>query len=141
MSTEEAIIKAYLSLLDKYSLKNIKVDMIAKEANVSRATFYRYFPSKQDMHYALFASLSKSASMEESSLDFQKSLVNFYKSLEENRERINKIIRQSPNNELFNNLYRYTLDYFSEAFKVTNQMGKTSKNELIYVCSGLAGLM
>lgn len=139
MSTEKRIIFAYLELLDRYSYKSISVDMIAREANISRATFYRYFPSKQELMYAIFSVFTKDAVSKSSDVDFYSSLINFYTTVEKNKKRISKIFRQNSS-ELFNSLYQYNMNYCSQAFKLMHKSDSVTHNELVYVCSGLAGL-
>lgn len=47
--TRKAIVTAFNTLIKNHSIEKITVEMILKEANVSKATFYRYFNDKYDV--------------------------------------------------------------------------------------------
>lgn len=51
--TEAAIIEALFELIKENRLDVISSDTIAKEANVSKRTLYKYFPSKTHMYLAM----------------------------------------------------------------------------------------
>jgi len=51
---QQNIIDATLRCLQKYSIEKTNISTIAREAKVTRATFYSYFPTKEDvLHTAL----------------------------------------------------------------------------------------
>ena len=43
------IVQALFKLMDSYEFDKISVSLIAEKAGVGRATFYRYFKSKEDV--------------------------------------------------------------------------------------------
>lgn len=47
--TKKAIVHAFNRLISRYEFDNITVAMIAAEAEISKATFYRYFKDKYDV--------------------------------------------------------------------------------------------
>lgn len=47
--TKEDIVNAYNKLIRKYSMDKLTVEMIIKEAEISKATFYRHFIDKYDV--------------------------------------------------------------------------------------------
>lgn len=49
MNVRKNIIDSTIRLIQKHNFKNISVNMIIKEAEVSRSTFYRYFIDKYDV--------------------------------------------------------------------------------------------
>ncbi|MBQ9837710.1 MAG: TetR/AcrR family transcriptional regulator, partial [Oscillospiraceae bacterium] len=55
--TMTAIVSAFNRLIDRHDFQKISVDMIMKEASVSRSTFYRYFKDKYDVMNSNFKSL------------------------------------------------------------------------------------
>jgi len=50
----EQILKAALSLFNKYGIRRIPVEEICKAANVSKMTFYKYFANKNELVKALY---------------------------------------------------------------------------------------
>lgn len=52
-----SIVSAFNRLIDRHDFQKISVDMIMKEASVSRSTFYRYFKDKYDVMNSNFKSL------------------------------------------------------------------------------------
>ena len=55
--TCQAIIDAFNRLITETDFQKISVEMIMKEANVSRSTFYRYFKDKYDVMNANYKNL------------------------------------------------------------------------------------
>ncbi len=47
--TQKAIVEAFNTLISKYDFEKISVDMIIREADISRSTFYRYFRDKYEV--------------------------------------------------------------------------------------------
>lgn len=52
--TKEKIIDVVLQLCQKQSIWSIKIDDIVRNSHISRATFYNYFKSKDDLIFTLF---------------------------------------------------------------------------------------
>ena len=52
--TKEKIIDVVLQLCQKQSVWSIKIDDIVRHSHISRATFYNYFKSKDDLIFTLF---------------------------------------------------------------------------------------
>lgn len=46
MNAKKRMIYAIKGLLDKYPIQKITTDMIVKESDLSKTTFYRYFQDK-----------------------------------------------------------------------------------------------
>ena len=55
--TVRAIMEGFIRLIGETDFQKITVDMIMKEASVSRSTFYRYFKDKYDVMNSNFKSL------------------------------------------------------------------------------------
>ena len=55
--TMGVIIAGFNRLITENDFQKISVDMIVKEADVSRATFYRYFKDKYDVMNATYKNL------------------------------------------------------------------------------------
>lgn len=53
------IVQALFKLMDSYEFDKISVSLIAEKAGVGRATFYRYFKSKEDVIIFYFERLAK----------------------------------------------------------------------------------
>lgn len=51
---QQALLKAAKQLFWKYGLKRVSVEEICVEAQVSKMTFYRFYPNKFDLAMALF---------------------------------------------------------------------------------------
>ncbi|MFW9915149.1 MAG: TetR/AcrR family transcriptional regulator [Candidatus Thorarchaeota archaeon] len=51
--TREGILKAASALFREHSYENVKVEDISERADVSRATVYNYFESKEDIYYEI----------------------------------------------------------------------------------------
>lgn len=47
--TKEHILNAFNSLLNMHTIEDISINMILKEADISKTTFYRYFKDKYDV--------------------------------------------------------------------------------------------
>jgi len=52
--TKDRIIDVVLQLCQKQSIWSIKIDDIVRHSHISRATFYNYFKSKDDLIFTLF---------------------------------------------------------------------------------------
>ena len=55
--TLKAITDGFTRLIGEVDFQKITVDMIMKEAGISRSTFYRYFKDKYDVMNANFKNL------------------------------------------------------------------------------------
>jgi len=49
MDTRERLMAAAASLIDKFGIHDVGLDVILREANVSKTTFYKYFASKDEL--------------------------------------------------------------------------------------------
>lgn len=55
--TQASLVKAARTLFFKFGIKKVTIEDIAKEANVSKMTFYRTFKNKEDIAVELFKKL------------------------------------------------------------------------------------
>ncbi|WP_010304693.1 TetR/AcrR family transcriptional regulator [Kurthia senegalensis] len=56
--TKQHILQQSLLLFSKNSFKNVTMRQIAKEANVSPALIYKYFPTQEELYYATMQTAS-----------------------------------------------------------------------------------
>ncbi|MFJ7735697.1 TetR/AcrR family transcriptional regulator [Lysinibacillus sp. NPDC097287] len=57
LETREKLLKKSLNLFNKYGFEHVSVEQITKACNVSKGTFYTYFPSKYDVILEKFKEL------------------------------------------------------------------------------------
>ena len=55
--TRKRIIDAFIRLVSRYGYEDVSVEMILKESEISKTTFYRYFKDKADVMDARFRTL------------------------------------------------------------------------------------
>ena len=57
LETREKLLKVSLDLFNKHGFEHVSVEQITKACNVSKGTFYTYFPSKYDVILEKFKEL------------------------------------------------------------------------------------
>ena len=114
------IIEALFKLMAKQDYNSVTITDIAKKAGVGRATFYRYFKSKEEIINYYF---------EKNKTDFQ-SLINFRpRCAEDHREIITRIMKTLyTNREQFKLLRKAHLEYLYLDYLNKNFIGFFSEN-------------
>ncbi|KOS68244.1 TetR family transcriptional regulator [Lysinibacillus contaminans] len=69
LETREKLLKKSLDLFNEYGFEHISVEQITKACNVSKGTFYTYFPSKYDVILEKFKELDSFYSTVEKNID------------------------------------------------------------------------
>ncbi|WP_338652742.1 TetR/AcrR family transcriptional regulator [Lysinibacillus sp. Y5S-8] len=69
LETREKLLKTSLDLFNKYGFEHVSVEQITKACNVSKGTFYTYFPSKYDVILEKFMELDQFYSTVEKNID------------------------------------------------------------------------
>jgi len=70
ITTQDRLIAATTTLLAEFPLEAVKIEDICEKADISRKTFYNYFPSRQDIIYEVIVRLL----LDESDRNYQKAL-------------------------------------------------------------------
>jgi len=69
LETREKLLKTSLDLFNKHGYEHVSIEQITKACNVSKGTFYTYFPSKYDVILEKFKELDSFYSNAEKNID------------------------------------------------------------------------
>ncbi|MBG9455368.1 TetR family transcriptional regulator [Lysinibacillus sphaericus] len=69
LETREKLLKTSLDLFSKHGYEHVSIEQITKACNVSKGTFYTYFPSKYDVILEKFKELDRFYSTVEKNID------------------------------------------------------------------------
>lgn len=69
LETREKLLKTSLDLFNKHGYEHVSIEQITKACNVSKGTFYTYFPSKYDVILEKFKELDSFYSTVEKNID------------------------------------------------------------------------
>lgn len=69
LETREKLLKTSLDLFNKHGYEHVSIEQITKTCNVSKGTFYTYFPSKYDVILEKFKELDSFYSTIEKNID------------------------------------------------------------------------
>lgn len=114
---ENDIIQAFNRLIQKQSFDKLTVTMIAKEAGVGKATFYRHFKDKYDVMNANYKLLLDDLVRREDCHNYRDLI---YLLLETSQEKWKPLIRAFDStgyNSLTNFLYKYTMALTLEIYR------------------------
>lgn len=107
MNTKKRLVNAMRILIEKYPIKNITVDMILQESDVSKTTFYRYYDDK----YALMSDYYQSSFekiLQSESGDFINTLRKFVLFIKDNAEYFRQFTLLKESDNFYNNFIKYS---------------------------------
>lgn len=141
--TAKAILDGFNRLITETDFHKITVDMIMKTADVSRATFYRYFKDKYDVMNANFKNLLDYYVSPEQSSNYRDLCYHLFSYGLENLQVFRKAMESTGFNSFSNFIYEYS---YATALEITRQNrngeGFTPKEELQadIFCNGICAV-
>jgi len=114
--TLSTIIDAFNRLITEHDFQKISVDMIIKEADISRSTFYRYFKDKYDVMNANFKNLLDHYISPERSRNYRELCYHLFKFGQENLKFLRRALDSTGFNSFSNFIYNYS---YQTALKIT----------------------
>ena len=141
--TLRAIIGAFNRLIVEHDFQKISVEMIMKEAAVSRSTFYRYFKDKYDVMNANFKNLLDYYVSPEQSKNYRDLCRHLFLYGQENLKVFKRALESTGFNSFSNFIYEYS---YKTALDITranrNGAGFTPVEELQVdvFCNGICAV-
>lgn len=115
--TKNSIIEGFNSLISRCDFDKITVEMIAKEAGVSHATFYRYFRDKYDVMNANYKNLLDYYATPERCGNYQELYCNLFRAALDWRD-IQNAFESIGINSFSTFIYEYS---YNTALEITKQ--------------------
>ncbi|MBQ3534272.1 MAG: TetR family transcriptional regulator [Clostridia bacterium] len=141
--TVRAIMEGFIRLIGETDFQKITVDMIMKEAGVSRSTFYRYFKDKYDVMNANFKNLLDYYIVPERSQNYRDLCYHLFSQAQKHLV----VFRRAMDSTGFNSLHNFIYEYsYQAALKITqlnrNGEGFTPVEELQVdvFCNGICAV-
>ena len=106
--TMNAILSAFNRLIVEHDFQKISVEMIMKEASVSRSTFYRYFKDKYDVMNATYKNLLDYYVAPEHSSSYRDLCYHLFKYGQENLSIFKNALDSTGFNSFSNFIYEYS---------------------------------
>ena len=119
--TYKAIIDAFNRLIEEHDFHKISVEMIMKEASVSRSTFYRYFKDKYEVMNANYKNLLDEYIAPERSSNYRDLFYHLFQYGQENL----KIFRKAMSSTGFNSFSNFICEY---SYKTALAITKANRN-------------
>ena len=118
-----AIVQAFNRLIVEHDFQKISVDMIIKEAGVSRSTFYRYFKDKYDVMNANYKNILDYYIVPERSKNYRDLCYHLFDYAQGHLKMLKRALDSTGFNSLGNFIYEYS---YQTALKITklNRDGK-----------------
>jgi len=108
--TKKAIIQAFNDLIERYEFEDITIQMICKKAEVSKATFYRYFRDKYDVMNENYKTLLDYYSGSGQSHDYYSLYLNLFNAGKEHLIKTRKSFKTIGINSFRHFIFRYSYD-------------------------------
>lgn len=115
--TKNSIIESFNRLISKWHFDKITVEMIAREAGVSHATFYRYFKDKFDVMNANYKNLLDYYATPEKCGSYRELYCNLFRAALDWRD-IQKAFESTGINSFSSFIYEYS---YNTALQITKQ--------------------
>lgn len=129
--TQKAILDAFNHLISLHSFDKISVNMIVKEAQISRATFYRYFRDKYEVMNFNYKQLLDFSSVSARCGNFEELFFALYSEAEKSWGTIRKITDTIGTNSFGEFIYTYSYDLVEKIVKQNrNGVGLTEPEKL-----------
>ncbi|MCR5794737.1 MAG: TetR/AcrR family transcriptional regulator [Solobacterium sp.] len=140
--TKKRIIDAFSMLVYKYGYDDITVEMILKEAEVSKTTFYRYFRDKADVMDARFRSLYDEAILERNCQSLQDLFEILIEQAKENDDQY-AMFSTTGHNSYREFVYRYTYEMGKRIIETVWNRKVTESEDfhIAYFCAGGAKML
>ena len=141
--TLKAITDGFTRLIGEVDFQKITVDMIMKEAGISRSTFYRYFKDKYDVMNANFKNLLDYYIVSERSRNYRDLCYHLFTQAQDHLVVFRRALESTGFNSLSNFIYEYS---YETALKITrlnrNGAGFTPVEELQVdvFCTGICAI-
>lgn len=141
--TLKAITDGFTRLIGAVDFQKITVDMIIKEAGISRSTFYRYFKDKYDVMNANFKNLLDYYIVPERSRNYRDLCYHLFAQAQDHLVVFRRALESTGFNSLSNFIYEYS---YETALKITrlnrNGAGFTPVEELQVdvFCTGICAI-
>lgn len=116
--TLNAIISGFNKLIAEVDFHKISVEMIMKEAGVSRSTFYRYFKDKYDVMNANFKNVLDYYIAPSRSRNYRDLCYHLFAYAQDNLKAFKRALDSTGFNSLSNFIYEYA---YETALKITRQ--------------------
>ena len=141
--TMSAIMTAFNRLIVQHDFQKISVEMIMKEASVSRSTFYRYFKDKYEVMNTNFKYLLDYYGAPERSKNYRDLCYHLFAQAQDHLVVFRRALESTGFNSLSNFIYEYS---YETALKITrlnrNGAGFTPVEELQVdvFCTGICAI-
>ena len=141
--TMSAILNAFNRLIVEHDFQKISVEMIMKEASVSRSTFYRYFKDKYEVMNANFKILLDYYVAPERSKNYRDLCYHLFEYAQDNLKVFRRALESTGFNSFSNFIYEYS---YQTALAITrsnrNGSGFTPAEELQVdvFCNGICAV-
>lgn len=116
--TFSAIIEGFNKLISEIDFQNISVEMIMKEAQVSRSTFYRYFKDKYDVMNANYKNMLDYYIRPEKSSNYRDLCYHLFEYGQKNLKILKRALDSTGFNSLGNFIYEYS---YKTALAITKE--------------------
>lgn len=141
MNAKKRMIYAIKGLLDKYPIQKITTDMIVKESDLSKTTFYRYFQDKYMLmkeyyFYVVDNILSKKGTT------FEEIYINLMEFIKANKEYFTELTKQPGQENFITTFYESSYFHANRIMENNKKEPLTSDEQLqlslfIYGCAHL----
>lgn len=139
--TQKAIVDAFNTLISKYNFEKISVDMIIREADISRSTFYRYFRDKYDVMNVNYKNLLDYYVSPERCKNYRDLYYHLFRAAREGWKYLENAFNSTGINSFSNYIYEYSYETALSITK-TNRDGQgftlTEELQFDVFCYGIS---
>jgi len=141
--TAHTILQAFNRLIVQHDFQKISVDMIMKEASVSRSTFYRHFKDKYEVMNSNFQQLLDHYVSPERSRSYRDLCYHLFEYAQENLKMFRRALETTGFNSFSNFIYEYS---YKTALAITrsNRDGEgfspTEELQVDVFCNGICAV-
>ncbi len=121
--TQKAIVEAFNTLIYKYDFEKISVDMIIREADISRSTFYRYFRDKYEVMNVNYKNLLDYYVSPKRCKNYRDLYYHLFKTAQESWKYLENAFSSTGINSFSNYIYEYSYEAALSITK-TNRGGR-----------------
>lgn len=142
--TKQKIFEAFSSLLETYPFEKITVEMIVKNAKISKSTFYRHFQDKYDLLNYNSMALSRKVIGKNTCQSWLDFFLLITEGIYEDASYFRKAFTYSGQNCHSDFLYCYSFDMVSHSYLTTyNKQSLSIKEKYIIsqYCHGCVGII
>lgn len=139
MNPKKQLGQAMQKLILQYSLEDISVNMILKESEVSRGTFYRYFKNKQELLIWSYKDIIQSMLRAGSGCDIKQSLMEIFTPFAKNTEFLKSTVKNDKKGFFNSYMLNLIIEICTEAYRKRSGLDTLTAQEsyiIQYKCSG-----